>query len=110
MSTLPGIDDATLERAGLTAKQIDALKLYVPGERGYKSVALALDIDRDTARGDRIRKLELAMRPEQPAARSQPVSARRHPAARAKRSPAARRANIDAISESGAGVGVQPFA
>jgi hypothetical protein len=52
-----------LERAGLTAKQLDALKLYA-GQRGYKSIALALDISRDAAR-DRIRgglrALELAM-------------------------------------------------
>ena len=66
MSRLPGIDDETLARAGLTAKQTLALSLYVPGERGYRSVALGLDISRDAAR-DRIReglrKLEVAMRP-----------------------------------------------
>ena len=66
MSMLPGISDDVLERAGLTQKQLDAVRLYA-GDAGYKRVAMAMDVSRDAARHHitaGLRKLEKAMRAE----------------------------------------------
>jgi hypothetical protein len=67
MASLPGVSDEVLARAALTQKQLTALRLYNPPARGYRSVALALDISRDGARyhvQTGLRKLEKAMRAE----------------------------------------------
>lgn len=57
-----------LARAALTDKQIQALQLYNPPHRGYRSVALALDIAFPTAR-DHVRaglaRLEKALRQDE---------------------------------------------
>jgi hypothetical protein len=71
---IPGLDPAIEERAGLTAKEAEALSLWSPDADksggGYMSVAIALDIGKSTAR-DRVqrglRKLERAMREPDPA-------------------------------------------
>lgn len=59
------LDQAELDRAGVTKKEREALELYNRGSRGYRSVALALDISPSTARdriGRAIRKIEKAER------------------------------------------------
>jgi len=59
------LDPEIVKRAGLTAKQLEALELYDPGNFGYRSVAMALDISMGAAHDrirEGIRKLEKAMR------------------------------------------------
>jgi predicted DNA-binding protein (UPF0251 family) len=64
LAMLPGFSDEVVERARLTRKELEALRLYAGGA-GYRSVALALDLSRSAVR-DRIssgsRKLERALR------------------------------------------------
>lgn len=60
------LDQHQLDRAGVTVKEREALELYNPqGGRGYRTVALALDISPSTCRdriGRAVRKLEKAGR------------------------------------------------
>jgi hypothetical protein len=53
---IPGLDPAVQERAGLTDAQAEALALWDPSPsgRGYRAVALALDLSREAVR-DRVR-------------------------------------------------------